>query len=187
MKIVNQQFTQFISLMQTASRFYHANPRNPPKNMDISSQDVQTLLESLNRFQVKYLLVGGMAGMVHGHTRTTFDLDLWIRNDTENHQSLKSVLKENKVSGADFLPKQLVFGYTSVIFGENSLELDLGHELKSKLDFDECYTHSIEASYDEVPFRVIHLKDLIIEKRATGRLKDLMDLEELEKIQKRNS
>lgn len=153
--------------------------------MDISSEDVRLLLESLNRFQVKYLLVGGMAGVVHGHIRTTMDMDLWVRNDAENTTLLVKALYENQVPGADMLQGMpLIFGWTSVRFGLSGFELDLGHRLKAfeDSDFDDCYTRALQANYDGVPFSVIQLKDLIIEKKATGRAKDLADVEELQRI-----
>ena len=52
---------RFVGLMQVANAFYHGNPANPPKRMDLSQDDVQRLFRSLNRHQVRYLLVGGMA------------------------------------------------------------------------------------------------------------------------------
>ncbi|TKT93842.1 nucleotidyltransferase [Dyadobacter frigoris] len=153
--------------------------------MDISSEDVQHLLKSLNHFQVKYLLIGGMAGVVHGHIRTTQDMDLWIKNETENTKALVKALSENDVVGSNLLLNMpLIFGYTSVRFGMSGFELDLGHSLKafSEADFDTCYDRALQADLDGIPFPVIQLKDLITEKEATGRRKDLADIEELQRI-----
>ena len=60
----------------------------------------------------------------------------------------------------------------------------MGYSLKafSDEDFDTCYARALNASFDGVPFRVIHLNDLIVEKQATRRLKDLSDVEELTKL-----
>lgn len=66
--------------MNLARKLNHANPANIiTKYMDITSEDVLNLLSSLNRHQVKYLLIGGLAGVFHGHIRTTRDMDLWIK------------------------------------------------------------------------------------------------------------
>ncbi len=153
--------------------------------MDISSEDVLNLLKSLNRYNVKYLLVGGMAGVVHGHIRTTQDMDLWIKKDRENAIAFVKALNENDVPGADLLlDMPLIFGWTSVRFGMSGFELDLGHSLKAfqESDFDSCYERSLTADFEGVPFHVIHLKDLITEKKATARAKDLADVEELQRI-----
>ena len=189
LKTKSQQYENIDALgrlNRVAEKLYHSNPHNKKAvSMDISSEDVRLLLESLNRFNVKYLMVGGMAGVVHGNIRTTLDMDLWIRNDIENTLALTKALSENHVPGADLLQGMpLIFGWTSVRFGLSGFELDLGHKLKAfeDSDFDSCYERALKADYDGVPFSVIQLRDLIVEKKATGRAKDLADVEELQKI-----
>lgn len=153
--------------------------------MDISSEDVLQLLKSLNQHRVKYLLVGGMAGVVHGYIRTTLDMDLWIHNTPDNTEAFVRALLENEVVGAELLRTMpLIFSWTSVRFGKSGFELDLGHSLKAftENDFEECYKRALTADYEGVPFYVIHLRDLITEKKATARKKDLADVEELQRI-----
>ena len=173
-------------LNKLAGKLYRSNPLNKKRIfMDISSDDVQHLLESLNRYQVKYLLVGGMAGVVHGHIRTTQDMDLWVKSGTENTKALISALAENEVPGSNLLlGMPLIFGWTSVRFGLSGFELDLGHSLKAftEADFDACYERALVADFDGIPFSVIQLRDLITEKAATARPKDLADIEELQRI-----
>jgi len=179
------RFSRFFELMAVVHKLYHANPANTPRKMDISSHDVQRLLESLNKHQVRYLLVGGMASVLHGHVRATADMDLWIQKDVANMASLIAALRENEVAGAELLKDMpLVFGWTSVQVGRNGFTLDLGHSLKAftEADFDTCYARAVDAQFDGIPFKVIHLTDLLIEKRATGRAKDLLDVEELSKL-----
>lgn len=102
-------------LMGIASKLYHANPKNPPKSMNIADDDVQHLLESLNRHNVQFLLVGGMAGVVHGHIRTTQDMDVWVKSDESNKANLIRALDENNVAGAAYLRDvPLISGWTSV-------------------------------------------------------------------------
>lgn len=176
---------QFVRLMEVINSLWNANSANPTKRMDISRDDVQTLFQSLNRHGVRYLLVGGLAGVVHGHVRATQDLDLWIQVGDENKDHLILALQENDVAGAEFLKNTpLLFGWTSVTTSKHSLTLDMGHALKAfgELDFDACYERALSASFDGIPFRVIRLSDLIKEKQATGRLKDLADVEELQKL-----
>lgn len=182
-----ENLTQFVRLMEVVNSLWNANKANPTKRMDISRDDVQTLFQSLNNHAVRYLLVGGLAGVVHGHVRATQDLDLWIQVGDENKDRLILALQENEVAGAELLKNTpLLFGWTSVTTGKHSLTLDMGHALKAfgELDFDACYERALPASFDGVPFGVIRLSDLIKEKQATGRLKDLADVEELLKIQK---
>ncbi|WP_461108577.1 hypothetical protein [Spirosoma koreense] len=158
--------------------------------MDISREDVTHLFQSLNDHHVHYLLVGGMATAIHGYIRATEDLDLWVRIGEDNKQNLIAALLENDVAGAIYLKdRSLLVGWTSVVAGKRGSTLDMGHSLKafSDEDFDTCYTRAVDASFDGVPFKVIHLNDLITEKQATGRLKDLSDVEELIKLRDRNT
>ncbi|MEZ0486992.1 hypothetical protein [Fibrella aquatica] len=176
---------RFVGLMQVANAFYRGNSANPAKTMDISQSDVQSLFRSLNRFGVHYLLVGGMANIVHGYIRATEDLDLWIRADDANKASLVQALVENNVVGAELLMNvPLLFGWSTVTVGKQGFTLDMGHSLKAfaDTDFDACYARARDATFDDVPFKVIHLNDLITEKKATGRPKDLGDVDELTKL-----
>ncbi|MBO0932817.1 hypothetical protein [Fibrella aquatilis] len=178
---------RFVGLMQVAGAFYRGNAANPPKVMDISQDDVQTLFRSLNAHGVQYLLVGGMANIVHGYIRTTEDLDLWIRVGDENKAQLVQALAENEVAGAELLLNvPLLFGWSTVSVGKRGFTLDMGHSLKAFADeeFDACYARARQATFDDVPFKVLNLTDLIAEKKATGRPKDLGDIDELLRIQK---
>ena len=179
------RMTSFERLMDVVGTFYRANPANPPKCMDISRDEVKALFKSLNNHQVNYMLVGGMALAMHGYVRATQDLDLWIRVDADNKTRLIAALSENSVAGAEY-PKDvpLLFGWSSVAVGKRGFTLDMGHALKAfdAVDFDACYDRAVDAMFDDVPFKVIHLNDLITEKLATGRPKDLSDADELTKI-----
>jgi predicted nucleotidyltransferase len=184
-----QNLNRFFSLMLFSAKLRKANPLlNPvPKNMDISDDDVQNLLKSFADYQVKYLLIGGMAGAFYGHTRTTQGMDIWVKNTPENRTALIQSLKENLVEGAQYLVNtQFVFGYTEVPFGKNGFSLDLGEQTKafSQADFDTCYAKAITGDLDGIPIKVILLADLIREKQATARPKYLGDLVELKKIQR---
>lgn len=67
-KQYSENLEALIHLNGVAEKLYRSNPRNKNKHsMDISSEVVLQLLKSLNQHQVQYLLVGGMAGVVHGH------------------------------------------------------------------------------------------------------------------------
>lgn len=191
----DERLTSFVNLMDVVGVFYRSNPANPPKRMDISREDVIDLFRSLNHHEVHYLLVGGMATALHGHIRATEDLDLWIQIGELNKQKLIAALLENNVVGATYFKDvPLLFdrtrpGWTSVVAGKRGFTLDMGHALKafSDADFDTCYARALDASFDGVPFRVIQLNDLITEKQATGRLKDLSDVEELTKLKNKNA
>lgn len=181
-------FARYLALMGWANRLRGANPKFSNKSsMDITSDDVQQLLRSLNQYHVRYLLVGGMAGIFHGHVRTTQDLDLWLPNDEKNRERFIQSLEATDVVGAGALRNTpFLFGWTTVSFGRTGFTLDLGHELKAfqSIDFDACYERAPEAEIDGTRFRILHLNDLITEKATRPRPKDLGDLDELRRIQR---
>ena len=186
----DDHLTRIVGLMDVVATFYRANSSNSPKRMGISRGDVTELFRSLNQHHVQCLLVGGMATALHGYVRSTEDLDLWIRVGEANKTNLIVALLENDVAGAELLKGvPLLFGWSSVVAGKRGFTLDMGHALKafSDADFDACYARALDASFDGIPFKVIHLNDLITEKQATGRLKDLSDVEELTKLRNRNT
>lgn len=192
--VARDRLARFARLMEVASAFRRAIPNNPAPPMDISLDDIQVLFRSLYKHDVQFMLIGGMASVLYGANRTTADLDLWIRADDANKNRLIDALTENDVVGAEYLREvPLLFGrtrpgWTSVRVGKSGFELDMGHALKAfaDTDFDTCYARAKIASFDEVPFRVISMADLIIEKQATGRGKDLDDVNELIKLQSYN-
>ena len=180
------RLTGFYSLMRLSSKIYKANSTNQTiKNMDITNDDIFNLFTSLNKHQVKYLLAGGMAGVFHGHIRTTQDLNLWVQSSADNRTHFIAALQENNVVGADYLINTpFFFGYTAVKFGTSGFELDLGDNLKlfKQADFDTCYKRAFIGNMDGIPFRVIDINDLIREKEKSGRAKDLGDIEALKGI-----
>jgi hypothetical protein len=113
---------------------------------------------------------------------------LWVKKTEDNQTRLVKALQENEVIAADLLQNSpLVFGWTSVRFGKNQLELDLGNELKAFkiLDFDVCYARANQGFIEDVALKVLHINDLLTEKRTNPRYKDLADAEALEEIIKR--
>jgi hypothetical protein len=184
--VVDACLGRFARLMQVADAVYHANPRNPPRPMDIDLDDVGALFQSFTKHNVKFLLVGGWAVMFRGYVRATVDVDIWVWDDDANKERLITALAENGVVGAGHLRGvPLLFGWSSVRVGMSGFELDMGHSLKAfaDTDFDACYDRAEFVSFRDVLLPMISLADLITEKRATGRARDLGDVDELIKIQ----
>ena len=56
---------------------------------DLFNQDFQDFIQALNGAKVEYILVGGYAVILHGYSRTTADMDVWVRKTSANYQKLK--------------------------------------------------------------------------------------------------
>ena len=135
-------------------------------------------LRLFNEHHVEYLLIGGYAVGIHGYPRATKDLDLWIRATPENARKVSSAMREFG------FPQEMVppvrFTNPDAIFrmGFPPVRIELTTSI-SGVDFDACYSHAIQASLDGIAIRVLALEDLKANKRASGRHRDLDDLEHL--------
>ena len=142
------------------------------------NRDFKEFAELLNAKGVEYLVVGGYALAAHGHPRYTGDIDFWVLPTLENLQRLISVL-------ADFGFASL--GLSVSDFGPDTV-VQLGHpprriDLLTAVDgvsFDDCFAHREHVELGGVHLPIIGLEDFKANKRASGRLKDLVDLETLD-------
>jgi hypothetical protein len=124
------------------------------------------------------LILGGYAIAFHGHPRYTKNLDVWLEMSEENASNVLKALEDFgfgdlEVSKEDFLQKEMV-----VQLGYPPNRIDLINS-PDGVDFDECYKSKIEIEIDEVKISVIDLENLKKNKKASGRLQDLADLEKL--------
>lgn len=157
--------------------------------MDILDEDILSLWRCLNNNNVRYIMIGGFAINLHGYNRATNDIDLWIEDTLQNRKNLRKALKEQGSGDYDVIESmQFVPGWTDfqLNFG---FKLDVMTSVKGleNIGFEECYNYAVIAEIEELPVRFLHFNHLIICKKATGRPKDLLDIEELEKIKKLNS
>jgi hypothetical protein len=128
---------------------------------------------------VKFLIVGGYALAAHGHPRYTKDLDVWILVDDNNAGRLMAALDD---FGFGALP------LTKDDFTESDIVVQLGYDparidiltSASGLSFEESYGRRVEVEVDGVMVPFVGLDDLRANKRATGRLRDLADIEDLD-------
>lgn len=154
--------------------------------MDLLDEEIIGLFKALQKRNVKYIIVGGFATVLNGHTRLTLDVDIWIDDTLENRTNLKNALVD---VGLDDLPQLLTIDFVP---GWSSIKLPSGFELDimsslagfPKEQFNTSYSLSNEAIIEGIPIRFFHVNQLIQSKKACNRLKDQLDVEELEKIKK---
>lgn len=140
--------------------------------------DFKEFLRLLDAARVECLLVGGHAVAFHGYPRATADLDIWIAMTPENAGRMVAVLREFGF-GVDVLSPELFQNEDAIVrFGLPPMRIEVLTTL-SGVDFDECYRHRVQTVIDGVPVGVISLQHLRINKQASGRLRDLADLENL--------
>ena len=142
------------------------------------NRDFKEFAELLNARGVEYLVVGGYALAAHGHPRYTGDIDFWVGAQPDNIARLLAVLKDFGFGSLGLGPQD--FGADSVIqLGHPPRRIDLMTGIDG-VDFDACYARRERAELSGTPLNIIGLQDFKANKRATGRLKDLADLQCLE-------
>lgn len=140
--------------------------------------DFRAFVALLNAAGVRYLLVGGYAVIHHGYPRTTGDMDIWVDPELANATKLVEVIREFSYLPAgidvhDFTAEGLVFQ-----IGVVPNRIDVLTSVDG-LRFEEAYPVRESFTVDGTEFQVVNLNDLRTNKKATARLKDLADLEEL--------
>lgn len=139
--------------------------------------DFKEFLKLLNAHGVEYLLVGGYAVIYHGYTRTTGDMDIWIAVNPSNAQKVSAALKEFGFrSGVE--PEQFTQHGPMFRMGVPPFRIELLTTI-SGLDFADAYSRRLSVAIEGVQTPVLALDDLKTNKKASGRHKDLADLDEL--------
>jgi len=140
--------------------------------------DFKDFLRLLRAHRVEYLLIGGYAVGYHGYVRATADMDLWIARTAENAERLVAVLSEFGFPNATSVRSALETENQIIRMGVPPLRIELATTI-SGVDFDTCYRERMTDEIDGVPVDIINLARLKENKRASGRLQDLADLEQL--------
>ena len=140
--------------------------------------DFKDFLKLLNSKQVEYLLIGGYAVGYHGYSRATADMDIWIAIHPSNAEKMVDVIREFGFA-AEGLSAELFLKENNVIrMGVPPFRIEVLTTI-SGVSFEECYKERTADTLDEVEVNLISLKHLKANKKASGRLKDLTDLEYL--------
>lgn len=185
-KDYHERIELFSKVNELAVSFNNANTTMQKMTaIDFRDDDIYTFFENLQTENVQYILVGGFAMAFHGYVRATHDLDLWIKDEPSNLEKLKRVFDKSGVRGIDQIKElQLIAGFTEFKVGDSGFVVDLITNLKvfGSFDFDQCYNRAKPAEFKGIKFKVIHGLDLLKEKEATNRPKNLGDIEHLRKL-----
>ena len=142
------------------------------------NKDFREFIELLNSNNVKYLVLGGYAVAFHGHPRYTKDLDVWLELSEENAGKVLQALNDFGFGGMNLTREDFLQKGQVIQLGYPPNRIDLINS-PSGVDFAECYASKIEIEIDNLKIPVIDLKNLKKNKKASGRLQDLADLEKL--------
>lgn len=142
------------------------------------------VLEAFNAKGVKWMVVGGYAVNFYGYSRTTGDIDLYIKDSTENRRHLVDALESLGYGRFDaLLTLPILAGFCEIMM-DDGIYADLMTQIPGidpgefDIDLEKCEKTKISG----VEVRYISYKQLIENKKATGRPKDTQDIQALEEI-----
>lgn len=149
---------------------------------NIFDTDFQDFIQALNCCEVAYILVGGKAVILHGYSRSTGDMDIWVERTAANYDRLMRSFAQfgfptNVILLTDFMRGEPFDVFT---FGRSPIAIDVMLAVKG-LEFEAAFANAIWYDFDDFRVRYLRLDDLLTAKRAAGRYKDLDDIEHLEK------
>lgn len=148
------------------------------------NQDYRDMIECLQREGVEFMLVGGYAVALHGWPRMTFDIDFWIM---ANPQNATAVMRALKTFGAPLMDlKEEDFHKPGMVFqiGTEPQRIDILSAI-SGVAYEDAASRAVRMEVDGLSLKVIALDDLIANKRASGRPKDIVDAMTLEKMKEK--
>ena len=140
--------------------------------------EFRDLLKLLNAHDVKYLIIGGYAVAYHGYPRTTGDIDIWVERSEKNANRTVEALKAFGFDLPELRTSLFKKEETLVRMGYPPLRVEIMTSI-SGVEFEKCYENRIDDELGGVIASVIGLSCLKQNKLATGRLRDLSDLEYL--------
>ena len=139
---------------------------------------LRDLFASFERHEVKYLVIGGIAAVLHGVPRATFDLDILIQASPENAARLLQAMLEAGLGTAAGISAEDPLANEITIFMDR-IRLDV-QTLTPGVSFDRAWPRRKDLTYRKQTIHVLSRQDLIASKKAAGRFVDLQDVEQLE-------
>lgn len=150
------------------------------------------LLKLLNEHRVLYVLVGGLAGVIHGSQLVTEDVDICAPLDNENLARVLAALRDINPKfrmhpDRPPLPQDRakLAGFKNLYLDTDLGQIDILSEIVAVGAYDEVACHTITVVLDGMECRVLNLDTLIATKKALGRPRDLQAVKELEAIRER--
>jgi hypothetical protein len=139
---------------------------------------LRDVFASLHAHEVRYVTIGGIAAVLHGVPRATFDLGILIEASPENAEALLAALRDTGLATAELIDANGLLEQAITVFNDR---VRIGVQTKTPgLEFDSAWRNRVELAYRGRPLIVVSRDDLIRSKRAAGRPVDRDDVRALE-------
>jgi predicted nucleotidyltransferase len=148
---------------------------------NIFNEDFRDFIFALNAQKVKYILVGGYSVILHGYSRTTGDMDIWVDRTAENYSRILLAFHQFGMPVFDMTEDNFLNHPTWDVFtfGTPPVAIDLMVNVKG-LDFETCFRNSVQFEDGDLKIKTIRKEDLIQTKKTSARPKDLDDLNNIQ-------
>jgi predicted nucleotidyltransferase len=140
--------------------------------------DFEEFLKYLKEENVEFVIIGGYAVAFHGFVRTTNDMDIFFRATSKNISRIRKALKKFGLQITSKQAREFTDPGNIIRMGIPPVRLELLNNI-SGLTFGEVWKHRIPGEYGTVAVNYISRGDLLKNKKASGRPKDLADFDEL--------
>jgi len=145
------------------------------------NEDYRDILLALSDEKVKFLLVGAYAMAAHGYPRATMDIDIWVMPTQQNAVAVQEALRRFGAPLDNLTLEDLQKDGTIFQIGVAPRRIDIITSA-SGLQFRETYDRSLLVNLEGIEVHIPAIDDLIRNKRASGRSKDIADAEALESL-----
>ncbi len=142
---------------------------------------LQGVFASFHSRECRYLVIGGIAAVLHGVPRATFDLDILIEAAPDNAKRLLQALADAGLGTAALITVEELLANEITVFSDR-VRID-PQTATPGLHFGTAWQRRQEMTYKGQPLYVVSRRDLIASKRASGRPVDLEDVRLLDQIQ----
>jgi hypothetical protein len=150
------------------------------------NEDYRDMLHALSDEKVRFILVGAYALAAHGYPRATMDIDIWVMPSPDNAEAVLRALSSFGAPLHNLTKEDLQKEGTIFQIGVAPRRIDI-ITAASGLQFEHAYQNSVLVNIDGIYVRIPSIDDLIINKKSTGRTKDLADAEALESLKTPNN
>jgi hypothetical protein len=140
--------------------------------------DFSEFLKSLRGKKVEYLLIGGYAVAYHGYPRATNDLDIWIASSSDNAERVVEAIRDFGFDTPELSADLFLKKPNLIRMGVPPMRIEILNEI-SGVEFGSCYLNRVVDRIGDVEVDIISASDLKQNKKASGRFKDLDDLQNL--------
>lgn len=146
--------------------------------MEKLPQDFAEFLKLLLKHDVHFLIVGGYAVAYHGYSRYTGDIDIWVETTPDNADLLLKAMNAFGMTDPKLTQHLLIQPDQVVRMGVEPTRIEILTGI-SGVVFNQCFQNRIIHKVNDLEVPFLSLKDLRKNKKASGRTKDLLDLENL--------